>query len=105
MNERLRERRIHEFPEHSARCLGCACSNVANEAGQELLRVTDALTSAGVLAAVFIADSIEHERLLLLALGAIQEQRRWCDENGPFRTSECGIDHTLRRANCEALSK
>lgn len=84
-----RSHRIRYLTEHAIQCLACACANIENFAGRELLQLTDALSSSGVLAAVFIDDSHEHEDIVRLAREAIQEQRMWCGVNGPFRPSDC----------------
>ncbi len=82
--------------EHSIQCLTCACSNVENRCARALLQLTDALSSAGVLAAVFIADSPEHEQIVGAARDAIHEQRTWCHERGPFRRSQCAMREPYR---------
>ena len=57
----------------------------------ELMRATEALTATGVLAAVFVATSDEHARLVRMARAAIAEQRELCASNE---------GHSARRANC-----
>ncbi len=84
-----RQYRIRYLTEHAIQCLACACANLENVAGRELLQLTDSLSSSGVLAAVFIGDSQEHEEIVRLAREAIEEQRVWCRVNGPFRPSHC----------------
>jgi hypothetical protein len=83
--------RVRHLPEHSIRCLSCACANVENVAARKLLQMTDALSSAGVLAAVFIGDSHEHEDIVQFAREAIREQRVWCRVNGSFRPRQCNL--------------
>ncbi len=78
-----------KLTDHAVQCLTCACSNFENLAGRVLLQITDSLSSAGVLAAVFMADSPEHEEIVGAAREAIHEQRVWCRERGPFRRSQC----------------
>ncbi len=81
--------RVRHLTEHAIECLSCACANIENAAGRKLLQMTDALSSAGVLAAVFIGDSHEHEEIVQFAREAIREQRTWCNVNGPYRPSHC----------------
>ncbi|HSP16091.1 MAG TPA: hypothetical protein VLV78_15200 [Thermoanaerobaculia bacterium] len=85
----MTKHRLRHLTEHSIECLTCACANIQNAAARELLTMTDALSSAGVLAAVFIGDSLEHESIVQFAREAIREQRVWCSVNGPFRPSRC----------------
>lgn len=73
----------------SSQCLACACENPENAAAAALLSETDSLTNVGIAAAVFIASSPEHERIVTLARNAIEEQREWCRQCGPFRPDEC----------------
>jgi hypothetical protein len=85
----MTKHRIHNLTDHSIQCLTCACANIENECARVLLQMTDALSSAGVLAAVFIAGSPEREHIVGAARDAIHEQRTWCRERGPFRRSRC----------------
>jgi hypothetical protein len=80
---------IRHLTDHSVQCLTCACSNIENKSARDLLQITDSMSSAGVLAAVFLADSSEHEQIVGAARDAIHEQRTWCRERGPFRRSHC----------------
>ena len=75
--------------DQAVQCLTCACANLENKAARFVLQVAEALTSAGGLAAVFIAESPEHERLVGAARRAIDEQRAWCRDRGPFRPHDC----------------
>ena len=85
----LKQYRVRYLTDHSIQCLTCACANVENKASRDLLQITDSMSSAGVLAAVFLGDSAEHERIVAAAREAIHEQRAWCRERGPFRRSQC----------------
>jgi hypothetical protein len=53
----------------------CACENAQNRLSRLLLERAGALTATGVVATFFIATSEERQQLLLLARGAIAEQR------------------------------
>ena len=80
---------VRHLTEHAVKCLSCACANLENFSARELLQLTDCLSSSGVLAAVFIADSHEHEDIVRLAREAIHEQRDWCRTHGPVRPTLC----------------
>ena len=67
----------------------CACENAENRIASLLLRSAGAMTATGVVAAVFIADNSEREALLLLARGAIAEQRDHCTREGLFAPHRC----------------
>jgi hypothetical protein len=77
------------LPEQAGICLMCACENQQNRLARNLLSSAGALSSTGVIAAVFIADSSERESLLLLARGAIAEQRARCLSEGLFASHRC----------------
>jgi hypothetical protein len=77
------------LPEQAGICLMCACENPQNRLARNLLGSAGALSSTGVIAAVFIADSSERESLLLLARGAIAEQRARCMSEGLFASHRC----------------
>ena len=70
-------------------CLMCACENAENRISRLLLGRAGAMSATGVVAAVFIADSKEREDLLLLARGAIAEQRDRCLREGLFAAHRC----------------
>ena len=72
-----------DLPDHSTRCLTCACENRENRAATELLAQADALSATGVVAAIFLANSDQHMDLTERARRAIGEQREWCDRHGP----------------------
>jgi len=67
----------------------CACENAQNRLSRLLLERAGALTATGVVAAVFIATSEERQQLLLLARGAIAEQRDSCLRVGLFASDRC----------------
>lgn len=77
------------LPEQAGICLMCACENQENRLARDLLGSAGALSATGVIAAVFIADSSEREFLLLLARGAIAEQRARCLTEGLFVSDRC----------------
>jgi hypothetical protein len=70
-------------------CLMCACENAENRLSRLLLGRAEALSATGVVAAVFIADCAERDDLLLLARGAIAEQRDRCLREGLFADHRC----------------
>ena len=84
-----------ELPEQTTRCLTCACSNRENHAAAELLANAEALTATGVVAAIFLADSEQHQDLTLRARRAIAEQRAWCHTHGVFHPN-CPIPPARR---------
>lgn len=67
----------------------CACENPVNRLSRLLLERAGALTATGVVAAVFIAGNAERQELLLLARGAIAEQRDRCLREGLFASDRC----------------
>lgn len=67
----------------------CACENPVNRLSRLLLERAGALTATGVVAAVFIAGNAERQELLLLARGAIAEQRDRCLHEGLFASDRC----------------
>lgn|SRR5512142_2083452 len=98
--------RVRYLTDHSVQCLTCACANIENRSARDLLQITAALTSAGVLAAIFLADSHEHEEIVSGARAAIHEQRGWCRERGPFRRSVCTMNAPhMRNSNSPTSSK
>ncbi len=70
-------------------CLMCACENGDNRLARLLLVRAGAMSATGVIAAVFIADSHERGDLLVLARGAIAEQRDRCLREGLFASYRC----------------
>jgi hypothetical protein len=70
-------------------CLMCACENAENRLARLLLGRAGAMSATGVVAAVFIADCKERDDLLLLARGAIAEQRDRCFREGLFAAHRC----------------
>ena len=90
----VRKHRINTIPERAAACLACACEDARNVAARQLLFATEALSATGVLAAIVIAESEEHKRIVELARLAIAEQREICRTEGPFREYRCG-EHGL----------
>lgn len=81
---------VTHLPDGSVHCLTCACKNPDNRHATLLLGMTEALSAVGVLAAVFVAASDEHARLVQTARAAIAEEREACATNGRAR----------RRTNC-----
>lgn len=90
----VRKHHISSIPERAAACLACACEDVRNGAARHLLATTQALSATGVLAAIVIAESEEHKRIVELARNAISDQREICRTEGPFREIRCG-EHGL----------
>ncbi len=82
-------KRVKHLPEQAAQCLGCACQNSENLAARELMLVTQSVSIRGVVAAIFMSGTAEHEEIVALAREAIREQREWCDRNGPINVSDC----------------
>ncbi len=79
-----------EFLSHQAGiCLLCACENPNNRLARFLLARAGAMSATGVCAALFIADSTDRRDLLLLARGAIAEQRESCLSDGLFDSTRC----------------
>ncbi len=87
----MNDNRIRHLPEQSGECLGCACSNAENLAARELMRRTGTNSVVGVLAAIFVAESTDHDEIVALSRDAILEQRDWCERNGPFKPDDCPI--------------
>jgi hypothetical protein len=90
----MRKRVSNHLPERAMACLTCACEDGRNAPGCALLERTDALTSTGVLAAILIADSEEHQKIVALARQAILDERELCRSHGPFEWKRCG-EHGL----------
>lgn len=70
-------------------CLICACENPNNRLGRFLLMRTGALTATGVCAALFLAEGADRCDVLVLARGAIAEQRESCLSDGLFHSARC----------------
>lgn len=98
--------RVRYLTDHSVQCLTCGCANIENRSARDLLQITAAMTAAGVLAAIFLADSHEHEEIVNAARSAIDEQRTWCRERGPFRRASCTMTAPhMRASNSPTSSK
>ena len=83
------QNRMRHLPDQSSACLGCACQNPDNAAARDLLDAAASLTVTGVIAAIFVTESAEHDRVLELARRAIADQRASCDAIGPFKPETC----------------
>jgi hypothetical protein len=75
--------------EQAGICLMCACENPVNRIARLLLDRAGALTATGVVAAVFIASNKDRQELLMLARGAVAEQRDRCLRDGLFASDRC----------------
>lgn len=87
-----------QIPQASTECLECACENPDNNHAGMLMRVTQALSATGVIAALFAgAIDDDHARLIHLARAAITEERGICDVNGGIRRLEACWGNRLRQ--------
>lgn len=74
--------RIH-LPERAVACLECACDDPSNERAQELMRFVDATTATGVVAALFILDGPDYDRVVEMTRAALATARQTCPHNTP----------------------